>query len=155
VLALHGTKFGGGDGDGDGDGRTINVMQANDRNGEAKKNLTPAQANKHELSAAGMARVDALVASHVASGVLRDGDFDQRATDFLHSVPETIAVAAINDFVELDLSRVGNRCASHPLPSAPTEPPRHALALDYTLSAIRCTHKPLPRLRSWTSSGVH
>ena len=90
--------------------RQINVTEATNKNDD--KNLTAAQENKFSMSKDSIAKVEALVAAEVATGTLREDDFDHRAKDFLHSVPEAVALNAVREFAALDLSTVNNRCAA-------------------------------------------
>ena len=83
-----------------------------------------------------------LVEGAVASGEALASDFDDRARDFLKTVPEAIAQAAIEDFCALDKEKVNNRYAHSAHHS--TQPPPHTRDAhtqrneETYITAIRC-----------------
>lgn len=90
--------------------RIVNVRVATDKK-DGEKDLTPRQALQKAKVDTSRANIEALVAQAVAAGKLQQSDIDERAVDFLCSVPEDIASTAIAEFGSLDLAPVKNRGA--------------------------------------------
>ena len=109
ALALDQSEFSNAEGE-----RTINVRKAVDKANESDKELTARQAQKKKAASTSVENIEKLVGKAVASGSAVDSDFDDRAKDFLKTVPEAIATAAIDDFCALDKSKVNNRYAWPP-----------------------------------------
>lgn len=90
--------------------RTINVRKAVDKGNENAKELTARQAQKRKAAETSAVNIEKLLSQAVADGSALESDFDDRSRDFLKTVPETIATAAIEDFCALDKTKVNNRC---------------------------------------------
>ena len=106
ALALDQSEFSNAEGE-----RTINVRRAVEKGNESDLELTARQAQKRKAAQASAENVETLLNQAVASGSAISSDFDDRSRDFLKTVPEAIATAAIEDFCALDKTKVNNRYA--------------------------------------------
>lgn len=106
ALALDQSEFSNAEGE-----RTINVRRAVEKGNGSDLELTARQAQKRKAAEASAENVEARLNQAIASGSALSSDFDDRSRDFLKTVPEAIATAAIEDFCALDKTKVNNRYA--------------------------------------------
>jgi RNA recognition motif-containing protein len=107
ALVLDQSTFSNGEGE-----RTINVRKAVEKGNEGDKELTARQIQKKKAAEASAENIEKLLSQAIACGSALSSDFDDRSRDFLKTVPEAIATAAIEDFCALDKAKVNNRYAS-------------------------------------------
>ena len=91
----------------DGSERLLNVREAVAK-GEGKT-LTPVQAANKVKVTASRATIEQFVATAVTGANVQASDFDERAMDFLCTVPEDVAQMAIGEFQTLDMTAIQNR----------------------------------------------
>jgi RNA recognition motif-containing protein len=128
ALTLDQSAFSNGEGE-----RTINVRKAVEKGNESDKELTARQVQKKKAAETSAENIEKLLNQAVTSGAALSSDFDDRSRDFLKTVPEAIATAAIEDFCALDKTKVNNRYDPRPILSYPTE-----RSEDNIQFAIRC-----------------